>query len=466
MRTTRNRSRIVLTAAGLSAAVALSGCAGVGGGDDDNSGSTASSGDGGSSYAGDPSGNLTIMGFGGEDEVGQARVDAFTKAHPSVKVSHPKGEFDAQQFLTALAAGNPPDLVYVSRAIIGTYAAQGAVLPLTDCVKARDVDTSAYREAAIDSLTLDGKLYGIPEFYVVQVNLIDAKTLKSKGIDPAKIQTKDWPALRSTAASLYESEGSKIKRVGFDPKLPDSFPLWALINGAQIVKDGGAPNLNDPKAVEALDYAMGLVKDQGGWTSFKAFRDSFDIFGEKNPLTTGTITAFPMENWYVNVLRDSIPAGLELAAQPITDREGNPVSTLGGSAWAIPKGAKNPTAACAWAAEMTSTDTWMKAAEARIAKVKADKSFFTGLFTANKVADEKIRETYKEPAPEPGFEQAIQAFYDTLDSAKATPASAAGAQIDAAWKSAVSRALGGQPAQAALDQAQKEAQAAFDKAKK
>ena len=58
----------------------------------------------------------------------------------------------------------------------------------------------------------------------------------------------------------------------------------------------------------------------------------------------------------------------------------------------------------------------------------------------------------------------IQAFYDTLDKATALNPSPAGAQIDAAWKSAVARALGGQPAQQALGQAQKEAQAAYDKA--
>ena len=93
-----------------------------------------------------------------------------------------------------------------------------------------------------------------------------------------------------------------------------------------------------------------------------------------------------------------------------------------------------------------------------------DKSFFTGLFTANKPADEEIQAKYLKAAPDPGFEQAINNYYASLDMAKGLPASPAGAEIDAAWKSGVARALAGQPAQAALDQAQKEAQAAFDKA--
>ena len=453
------RGLVLLLPVGLLAA----GCAGVGSKDGGGSGSAASGGGSSSAWAGKPSGSLTTMGFGGEDEVGQARVAAFKAAAPDVKVAINKGDFDAQQFLTALASGNPPDLVYMDRALIGTYAAKKAIQPLGDCIKGQEIDTNQYRPAAMRSVTFGDKVYGIPEFYVVQTNLIDAKALDEAGVDPAQIQTKDWPALEATAKKLFVKDGSKIKRIGYDPKLPDSFPQWAMANGADIVGEDGAPHLDDPKAVEALTYTIGLVNAQGGWTSFKAFRDSFDIFGEKNPLTVGSIAAFPMENWYVNVLRDSIPAGLKLTSTQFTDRQGQPASILGGSAWAVPKGAKNPAAACAWMKTMTATDTWMKAAEARVAKVKEDKSFFTGLFTANTAADEKIRSTYLKDVPDPGFETAIKNFYATLDTAKAVNPSPAGAEIDAAWKSAVARALEGADPQAALAQAQKEAQAAYDK---
>jgi multiple sugar transport system substrate-binding protein len=450
------RSKFVVIAA---AATLLAGCAGVGGG------SGGDAGGAGATSGGAPSGTLKIMGFGGEDEVGQARVNAFKQAYGAVTVSNAKGDFDAQQFLTALASGNPPDLVYMDRNLIGTYAKKSAIVPLEDCITKQQIDTSQYREAAMRSVTLDDKVYGIPEFYIVTTNLVDAKSLKAAGVPTSEIQTKDWDALKATTAKLFKKNGNKLERIGFDPKLPEFFPLWATANGATIIKEDGAPNLNDPKAVEALEYAIGLVNDQGGWTTFKSFRDAFDIFGEKNPLSAGAVAAFPMENWYVNVLRDFIGKGLQLDSTPFTDRQGNPVSMVGGSAWAIPKGSKNPDAACAWAKTMTDKATWMKAADARIAKVKEDKSFFTGLFTANKPADEEIRTKYLTDVPDAGFEHAIDNFYATLDSAVALNPSPAGAEIDAAWNSAVTRALGGQSAQQALDQAQKEAEAAFTKAK-
>ncbi|MEW1953196.1 extracellular solute-binding protein [Terrabacter sp. NPDC080008] len=448
------RSAFMVIAA---SATLLAGCAGVGGASSDSGGNAGTSGSA-------PSGTLKIMGFGGEDEVGQARIAAFKQAYPGVQVSNAKGDFDAQQFLTALASGNPPDLVYMDRNQIGTYAKKGAIVPLEDCISQQKIDTSQYRDAAMRSVTLGGKVYGIPEFYVVTTNLIDAKSLKAAGLSPSDIQTKDWQALKATSDKLFKKNGNKLERIGFDPKLPEYFPLWATANGATIIKEDGAPNLNDPKAVEALDFAISLINDQGGWTSFKSFRDSFDIFGEKNPLSAGSVVAFPMENWYVNVLRDFIPKGLQLDSTPFTDHDGKPVSMVGGSAWAIPKGSKNPTAACAWAKTLTDKATWMKAADARIAKVKKDNSFFTGLFTANKPADEAIKAKYLTNVPDAGFKRAIDNLYATLDTATALNTSPAGAEIDAAWRSAVTRALGGQPAQQALDQAQKEAEAAFTKA--
>jgi multiple sugar transport system substrate-binding protein len=438
-------------------ALALSGCAGVGAGHANSAASTGPT----------PQGALNIMGFGGDDEVAGARIGLFNKTYPQVSVTHNKGDFDAQQFLTALASGNPPDLVYMSRALIGSYAAQGAIQPLTSCIEGQQIDTSQYRPAAMKSVTLKNVVYGIPEFYTVSVNLVDTTSLQQAGLTTADIQTKDWNALLTTATTMFKADGGKIQHVGYDSKIPDSFPLWALVNGAQIVKDDGSPNLNDPKAVEALDFNLKLVAAQGGWTNFKSWRDSFDIFGDQNPITSHKLSAFPMDSFYVNVLAGFLDKGTTLDSTSVTDRQGQPVSTIGGNAWVVPKGAKNPAAACAWAKTMTQTDTWMAAAKARAATVASKNTLFTGLYTANTKADQQIRDMYVKPGKDAGFDRAVANVYTALDAGQALNPSAAGAEIDAAWKSAVSRALAGsQSAQAALDQAQQEAKAAFDKTAK
>ncbi len=54
-----------------------------------------------------------------------------------MKVTINTGDLDAQQFLTAVSSGNPPDLVNMSRQLIGTYAAKGAIQPLDQCISGR-----------------------------------------------------------------------------------------------------------------------------------------------------------------------------------------------------------------------------------------------------------------------------------------------------------------------------------------
>lgn len=464
MRHARSLPLATLVGLTLTSSLMLSACAGVGGGSDQEP-TTNGGGSGGSGGASTPSGALKIMGFSGGDEVASSRMNAFKAAYPDVDVTANKGDFDAQQFLTAVSSGNAPDVVYMDRKLIGTYAAQGAIEPMDTCVKNQHIDTSQYREAAMQQVTINGKVYGIPEFYTVSVNLINEKALRAAGLTDADIQTKDWDALKATTKRLFESDGSRLQRIGYDTHIPDAFPLWARANGVEIINKDGSPNLNDPKAVEALQFNMDMVRMQGGWSDYKAFRDSFDLFGEKNQFTKDQLVAFPIENWYVNVLLSSRKNGLQLGSTMFTDKKGQPISILGGNAWAIPKGAKNVAAACAFAKTMTDKQTWMKAAAARIATVKKDKSFFTGLFTANKPADEAIKAKYLKPTGDKGFDTAIENYYKTLDVAKPLPSSPVGSQIDNAWAAAVERALSGKmSAKDALDRAQQEAQAAFDKA--
>jgi multiple sugar transport system substrate-binding protein len=466
MRRARSLPLATLVALTVTSSFALTACAGVGGGSDQPA-TGGGTGSGSGSGANTPSGALQIMGFSGGDEVASSRMAAFRAAYPDVDVTANKGDFDAQQFLTAVSSGNAPDVVYMDRKLIGTYAAQGAIEPMDTCIEDQHIDTSQYRQAAMKQVTIGDKVYGIPEFYTVSVNLINEKALRAAGLTDADIQTKDWGALKATARRLFKSNGSELQRIGYDTHIPDAFPLWARANGVEIVNQDGSPNLNDPKAVEALQFNVDMVRMQGGWSDYKAFRDSFDLFGEENQFTKDQLVAFPIENWYVNVLLSSRKNGLELGSTMFTDKQGQPISILGGNAWAIPKGAKNPTAACAFAKTMTDKETWMKAAAARIATVKKDKSFFTGLFTASKPADEAIKAKYLKPTGDKGFDAAIENYYKTLDIAEPLPSSPVGAQIDNAWAAAVERALTGKMgAEDALDRAQQEAQAAFDKAPK
>ena len=432
-------------AAGALVLTLAAGCGGVGGSDPDEGAAVT----------------LTMMGFGTGDEVAKTRFDLANRAIAPSGATASEGSFNAQQFLSAVASGSPPDLVYLERRLLGTYAAKKAVVPLTDCVEREKIDLRQFRPAAVREATLNGTLYGLPEFYNNRVLMINDQAFADAGLDPKTFGTADWPALATATAKLAKVDGGKIQRIGFDPKLPEFLPMWARANGAALVSDDGrTARLTDPKVVEALTFSAGLIEAQGGWGRFKSFRDSFDFFGARNQFASNPLGAFPMEDFYLNVLAENSPA-VKLTVAPFTGRDGKPVDWITGNAWAIPAKAPHPEQACKWIKTITDSPSWVEAAKARAAARQAKGEKFGGIFTGNVKADEVIFRDVVEPGENVGLQTVLR----TQEQGFAEPATAAGEEFKAAWQDAVNRVLEGrqQPA-AALALAQQQAQAALDKA--
>jgi multiple sugar transport system substrate-binding protein len=440
--------RVLAVAA--AAALVLAGCGGVGG-DDGDEGGTAT---------------LTTMGFGTGDEIATVRVDLANEAIAPATVRIAEGSFDAQQFLSAVASDTPPDMVYIDRQKLGTYAARGTLMPLGDCVRRENIDLDQYRGPALDEVTLDGKLYGLPEFYNNRVLMINNASLESAGLTPDAVDMADRTALSAVTTQLTRRDGDNLARIGFDPKIPEFFPLWAKAAGVEMISaDGRTANLDDPKLVAALEYAVSLINAQGGWGAFKAFRDSFDLFGDRNPFATDQLAATPMENWYLNVLADVTPDA-KFTVAPFTDEQGETVNWATGSAWAIPAASKNQDQACRWIRTMTDSATWLAAAEARAEKRKSEGKPFTGVYTGNEKADETIFGEIVQLRDHPVYEEAVEKVLTAQESAFAMPASPAASEFLTAWQDAVNRVLSGQQSPTdAMKQAQQEAQTALDAAK-
>ncbi|GAA2727836.1 ABC transporter substrate-binding protein [Cellulomonas aerilata] len=414
--------------------------------------------------AADVSGELSIMGFGAGDEIGEVRLDEAKAAMPDVDVQLVEGDLDIQQFLSAVAAGDPPEIVYANRDQIGTFASRGAIVPLDSCIEGEGIDTSQYRESALNQVTFDDQVYGIPEFNGIIVTMANANLLSAAGLTIEDVNGSDWDAMTAATQAMTVGNGGSLQTIGVDSKLPEFLPLWAKANGVDLLsEDGRTANVNDPKVVEALEWAVDIYDRQGGFSAVKAYRDTADFFGAENQFATNTLGAMPMEHWYINVLNENSPTA-PMAFDTVKDREGNTLSYATGSAWAIPADSANPEAACRLMKVITQTDSWLKAAQARVDLRAESGQLFTGLLTGNQDADEQIREMVPADAPEPWI-SAINAMYEANDAAFSLPANPADAEFKTAWQDAVNRVLNGQAsAQESLDQGQQEAQDALDEA--
>lgn len=410
------------------------------------------------------SGEVSVAGFGTDDEIGQVRYDLAREAVPDVEFSLVEGDLDIQQFLSAVAAGDPPDIINANRDQIGTFAARGAIIPLDACIEGEGIDMAQYRESAVGQVTLSDSVYGIPEFNGVQITMANADLLAAAGLDLAAVNGSDWDRLRSAGQALLAA-GTDPAHIGYDTKLPEFLPLWARANGASLLsEDGRTAQLDDPAVVEALEFAAAVYEDQGGFSAVKADRDAADFFGEGNQFATGTLGAMPFEQWYLNVLSEESPDA-PLAFDTVRDRQGQTTAFASGSAWAIPAGTETAAAACRFARIMTETDTWMAAAQERADLRAAEGQIFTGLLTGNTEADERIRaELVAGDVPEP-WASGIDAVYEANENTFSFAANPADAEFEAAWQDAANRVLNGQATpQESLARAQEEAQAALDEA--
>lgn len=192
------------------------------------------------------------MGFGAGDEIGSTRLDLAKKALPGVTVSLTEGDLDIQAFLSAVAAGDPPELVYANRDQIGTFASRGAVLPLDECIGSQGIAADQIREPAIAQVTFNKQVYAIPEFNTVQIVMANSDLLGKAGVKISDVAGKDWDAVTAATKKLTASSGGKLSVIGYDTKLPEFLPLWAHSNGMDLLSaDGRKAQLNDPKVVQA-----------------------------------------------------------------------------------------------------------------------------------------------------------------------------------------------------------------------
>ena len=168
------------------------------------------------------SGEVEVMGFGAGDEIATVRLDRAKEELGDATVKLVEGDLDIQQFLSSVASGEPPSLVYAERSQIGTFASRGAVVPLTDCIEGEGIDTSVFRASALDQVTFADEVYGIPEFNVVQLTQANADLLEQTGHTIEDVNGSDWDAILQANEDMTKEQGGDLSVIGYDSKLRSS----------------------------------------------------------------------------------------------------------------------------------------------------------------------------------------------------------------------------------------------------
>lgn len=198
----------------------------------------------------------------GLSEVQQAAVDRFMEENPDIKVevtTIPYPEYQ-QRLLTAVQGGNAPDVATLDQIWVGAFASGGAIADLTDEAAAAGLTREQFFSGAWDSALVDEKLYGVPfNVDVWQFSFYNKALLQEAGIDPQSLTT--WEGLRAAAETLT---GEGRYGVGlFGHRGEDTVVMinsFIFSNGGEVLAEDGSCALNQPPAVEAMQYLQDLAQ--------------------------------------------------------------------------------------------------------------------------------------------------------------------------------------------------------------
>lgn len=161
-----------------------------------------------------------------------------------------------QKLATAFGSGKGPDVVLLNPDQIPQYRASGALLPVDRAIAdAR----SAFRPAALEAMTQDGKIYAAPIYHTVTSTLYNKKLLTKAGITAPPTT---WDAIRAAAPRLKQAGATTLDySASNEASLNMSFyPLLWQAGGKVFDDSGKKAAFNGPEGVEALGFLVDLYK--------------------------------------------------------------------------------------------------------------------------------------------------------------------------------------------------------------
>ena len=205
----------------------------------------------------------------------------FQKDNPNITVEYTVGPGDddlyRDQLLTALAAGEGPDVFNVLARSVAELVSSGAVAPVDAAAMGfENVDAvkATYLAGTLDGFMDDsGTLYAVPTEIGNYSLFVNTKLFVEAGLDPATDIPKTWEDIMAIAPKLTKKDASgNITQRAFDFSYPGGLMSPRLTYGAMAYQLGGsyfnadktAGGVNTEAWVRTLTFIRDYAKDFGG----------------------------------------------------------------------------------------------------------------------------------------------------------------------------------------------------------
>ncbi|WP_330277475.1 sugar ABC transporter substrate-binding protein [Lentzea sp. NBC_00516] len=157
----------------------------------------------------------------------------------------------------ALMAGNGPDVVLLQPDMIPQYVEEKALQPVGDVLTGH-----AYRQSAVDALTVKGQTYALPLYQTVTTTVYNRKVFAEAGITDLP---DTWDEVKAAAPKLAARGVPILDYAGSTEETLNMtfYPLLWQAGGSVFDSEGTKSAFSSPEGVEALKFLVDL-KAMGG----------------------------------------------------------------------------------------------------------------------------------------------------------------------------------------------------------
>lgn len=272
-------------------------------------------------------------------------VDDFNASQNEIKVKFLSVAGIDVKTKTAIAGGNPPDVVGLWSYSVVPFAMNNALIPLDDYMKEAGIKEESYISSIWDLMYAQGKVWALPSTPATMGYHYNKGMFQDAGLDP------DKPPLTIAELNLYnekltqmDAEGNIIQ-MGFDPGWPGWFKYpWGWFFGGELYDaETQTITADDPNNIAAYEWINALAEKYGR-TNLMSFKSGYGGFGSPtNPFLAGKLAAVLQGVWEANFIQTyASDMDWGVAAFPYGPN-GKPDTTwVEADVLAIPTGAKHP----------------------------------------------------------------------------------------------------------------------------
>ena len=270
-------------------------------------------------------------------------VKRFNETHTNLKVKMLTISEPRKKTLLSIIGGTPPDVISSITAWVPELASRDALISLDDYCKEYMISETLFIPALWKMLNLYGHTWALPTTPTATALYWNKNLFKEAGLNP------DVPPKTLKELEIFSDKITKIKpngsyeRIGFLPSWPSwSFGFYALLFGGSWGNcEKGIITANNPKNIEAWEWAQNYVKKLGG-KNVQLFQEGFGNYqGVNNPFYSEKVAIEINGVWEGNFIQKFAPK-IQWGVAPMPSKDGKLTTIVDCDCILIPKGSKHP----------------------------------------------------------------------------------------------------------------------------